>query len=67
MLIIDSLSLLATTVHLEHVKGHQDDSLSQDELPWTAQLNVRCDELATAKLERSIKLGSYSRPTFRKQ
>jgi hypothetical protein len=52
MQILDTLSLLATTANLKHVKGHQDDSLPTDELPWPAQLNVRCNELATAKLQR---------------
>jgi hypothetical protein len=50
MQIIDTLSLLATTVTLEHVKGHQDDSIPREELPWVAQLNIRCDDLATAEL-----------------
>jgi hypothetical protein len=52
MQIVDTLSLLATTAHLQHVKGHQDDSLPPGDLPWPAQLNVRCDELATDELER---------------
>ena len=51
MQILDTLSLLATTAHLKHVKGHQDDSLLPEELPWPAKLNVRCDTLATEELQ----------------
>jgi hypothetical protein len=52
MQILDTLSTLATKVHLEHVKGHQDDSVPTTELPWPAQLNIRCDSLASEELER---------------
>jgi hypothetical protein len=52
MQILDTLSTLDTKVKLAHVKGHQDDSLPQEELPWPAQLNIRCDTLASKELVR---------------
>jgi hypothetical protein len=37
-------------VTLEHVKGHQDETNDGEPLLWEAQLNHRCDELATDHL-----------------
>lgn len=37
---------------LEHVKSHQDDSTEFDKLPFSAQLNVLCDTMATDQLKR---------------
>ena len=31
----------------KHIKGHQDDNVSLDQLHWIAQLNCRCDHHAT--------------------
>ena len=50
MQIVDTLHLLDTDVSFSHVKGHQDDSIDPTELPWHAQLNIRCDAIATATL-----------------
>jgi hypothetical protein len=50
MQIIDTLHLLDTDVSFSHVKGHQDDSIDPTELPWHAQLNIRCDAIATETL-----------------
>jgi hypothetical protein len=50
MQIVDTLQLLDTEVSFSHVKGHQDDSIDPTELPWQAQLNIRCDTLATETL-----------------
>ena len=37
---------------LAHVKSHQDDRTEVSKLPFSAQLNVCCDEMATTQLER---------------
>jgi hypothetical protein len=50
MQIVDTLNLLDTEVTFSHVKGHQDDSSDPTELPWQAQLNIRCDSIATDTL-----------------
>ena len=50
MQILDTLSILATKVTLQHIKGHQDDSAIPEDLPWPAQLNIRCDSLASDEL-----------------
>ena len=34
------------TVNPEHVKSHQDDTQAYNDLPWQAQLNCDCDQLA---------------------
>jgi hypothetical protein len=52
MQILDTLALLSTKVTLRHVKGHQDDTVPTAELPWPAQLNIHCDALASAELQR---------------
>jgi hypothetical protein len=36
---------------LAHVKSHQDDKTEFDDLPFSAQLNVLCDKMATAQLQ----------------
>jgi hypothetical protein len=47
-------------VTLEHVKGHQDDNDDGEPLlSWEAQLNQRCDELAT---RRPSPLSPFSPP-----
>jgi hypothetical protein len=35
----------------EHVEGHQDTKYPDGPLSWAAQLNQRCDEIATEHLE----------------
>jgi hypothetical protein len=45
---------------LEHVKSHQDDETEFDQLPFSAQLNVRCDHMATNQLHRQRKHASES-------
>jgi hypothetical protein len=37
---------------LAHVKSHQDDRTEVSKLPFSAQLNVCCDKMATSQLER---------------
>ena len=37
---------------LEHVKSHQDEKTDFDQLPFHAQLNVLCDQMATNQLKR---------------
>ena len=54
-LIANTTNILGTTFKFNHVKGHQDEGLAAAEilqLPQPARLNIRCDELATAQLER---------------
>jgi hypothetical protein len=41
-------------VALEHVKGHQDEAEDGEPLSWEAQLNQRCDELATDHLASAM-------------
>ena len=51
MQIVNTLSLLDSKVLFSHVKGCQDDSIDSTELPWHAQLNIRCDTITTETLE----------------
>jgi hypothetical protein len=37
---------------LEHVKSHQDDTTDFDKLPFHAQLNVLCNQMATDQMKR---------------
>lgn len=39
---------------LEHVKSHQDDTTDVKDLPFSAQLNVACNALATSQLKRQL-------------
>jgi hypothetical protein len=54
----DLLSVMRSAHHivshyqLEHVKSHQDDKIDFEDLPFSAQLNVLCDEMATDQLKR---------------
>ncbi len=38
--------------HFEHVKSHQDDKIAVEDLPFSAQLNVLCDGMATEQMKR---------------
>ncbi len=38
----------------EHVHSHQDDNVAVEKLPFSAQLNVLCDDLATSQLNQQI-------------
>jgi hypothetical protein len=49
MQILAAIDALTARLDLEHVEGHQDTKYLP--LPWAAQLNQRCDELATAHLD----------------
>ena len=40
---------------MNHVHSHQDNTKAFDELPFPAQLNVLCDEMATNQLNRQTK------------
>jgi hypothetical protein len=51
MQILTSLQALVALVAFEHVKGHQDTKYSDEPLSRAAQLNQRCDEIATAQSE----------------
>jgi hypothetical protein len=51
MQILASIHALASDVTLEHVEGHQDTKYPGRPLPWAAELNRRCDDIATAHLE----------------
>jgi hypothetical protein len=56
MQILSAIASLGT-VALEHVRGHQDDDDDDDDgepLSWEAQLNQRCDALATDHLESAV-------------
>lgn len=54
----DILSTMSSAHHviscfrLEHVKSHQDDETAFELLPFLAQLNVLCDQMATEQLKR---------------
>jgi hypothetical protein len=45
--ILDAIDELGMAVCFEHVEGHQDTKYPDRPLPWEAQLNQRCDEIAT--------------------
>ena len=47
------------TWNFSHVKGHQDDLLSQEELSLEAQLNVQADHLAKSKLTECLQTPQY--------
>ena len=50
--IIRSAPEIVIKYQLEHVKSHQDDATDIEKLPFSAQLNVWCDALATTQLGR---------------
>jgi hypothetical protein len=50
MQILSALQSLVAPVLFEHVEGHQDTKYPDKPLPWAAQLNQRCDEIATTNL-----------------
>ena len=61
MLIDNSLKALGLASRYTHVKGHQDKGLSPEELralPQPTQLNIRCDQLASDQLERTLPIPS---------
>ena len=47
--ILDTLELFPH-VKIKHVKGHQDSTLTFDEIPWEGKLNIFADQLATEAL-----------------
>jgi hypothetical protein len=51
MQILASIQALASEVTFIHVEGHQDTKYPDKPLPWEAQLNQRCDEIAMAHLQ----------------
>jgi hypothetical protein len=54
MQILMAIQALGGLVYLEHVEGHQDMKYPDKPLPWAAQLNMRCDEIATLHLENAV-------------
>jgi hypothetical protein len=50
MQILDALDAFHPTPTLCHVEGHQATKYPYHALPWNAQLNQRCDEIATEHL-----------------
>ena len=42
---------LPISVRPKHVKGHQDDGTKYEDLPYAAQINVDCDEIAGRTLD----------------
>jgi len=53
MQIIQTIQNLAPKQHmLEYVKGHEDNQISIEKLPWKAKLNVYCDFIATKELNK---------------
>jgi hypothetical protein len=47
MQIIATIKELDIDIHTKHVKGHQDDDKTYDQLSYEAQLNIQADRLAT--------------------
>eukprot|EP00978_Attheya_sp_CCMP212_P034918 scaffold149325_cov37-Attheya_sp.AAC.1 len=47
MQIIATIKELDIDIHTKHVKGHQDDDATYDQLSYEAQLNIQSDRLAT--------------------
>jgi hypothetical protein len=62
MQILAAVAALEADVAFEHVKGHQDMKYPGRPLPRVAQLNQRCDEIATAHLDSAT--GSIPSVTF---
>ena len=56
------LASTETPIVAKHVKGHQDDNCTCDDLPFPARINVDCDELA-GKFLREPPLGMEPRPS----
>jgi hypothetical protein len=54
MQILSAVKDLESHVDFEHVEGHQDTKYPGQPLPRAAQLNQRCDEIATAHLDAAI-------------
>jgi hypothetical protein len=52
VLFVPPRSWSATLCLLEHVKSHQDDATDVVALPFAVQLNMWCDAMATAQLDR---------------
>jgi len=44
--IFETIQWIPIPIAMHHVKGHQDDTQTIDELPYEAQLNITCDEKA---------------------
>ena len=42
------------SVTLNHVKGHQDDHVSEDQFPLEARLNIDCDMPAKTKMRTVV-------------
>jgi hypothetical protein len=55
MQILQAVTELESDVAFEHVEGHQDTKYPGRPLPRTAQLNQRCDEIATAHLDSATR------------
>jgi hypothetical protein len=51
MQILEVLRALESPVTFKHVEGHQDTKYPERPLSWAAQLNMRCDEIATDQLD----------------
>jgi hypothetical protein len=51
MQILEVLRAIESHVTFEHVEGHQDTKYPERPLSWAAQLNMRCDEIATDQLD----------------
>jgi hypothetical protein len=54
MQILQAVTELESDVEFEHVEGRQDTKYPGQPLPRAAQLNQRCDEIATAHLDSAI-------------
>jgi hypothetical protein len=54
MQILLAIQAIAADVKLEHVKSHQDTKYPGQPLPWEAQLNKKCDEITTARMEAAL-------------
>jgi hypothetical protein len=56
MQILDALAAFHHRPSLCHVEGHQDTKYPGRPLPWNAQLNQRCDEIATDHLAAATEI-----------
>eukprot|EP00957_Ditylum_brightwellii_P050718 3845829-Ditylum_brightwellii.AAC.1 len=50
--IVDTIQQLPSESQVPHIKGHQDDNCSYDNLAWAIQQNVDADDLAGSFLVR---------------
>ena len=57
-MLVDIITTIGISFNYLHVKSHQDDATDIHLLPWTAQMNVHVDALATDYLDNYSELST---------